>query len=673
MPANPVKKEQTSPQKLALSLAITSALLSGYGGRKAYAGSCTGADGIYSCSGVANSATDTTQLLPTGAATALTITTDDTFGIDSSLGNGTALSLTGTGGLSFIDNEQSNITSTFHGLLAVNNTSGRLKVTTSGTVTGKYGIYASNTAGTTYMDITANGPIVGTGPEGIKAQNHGTGTLQITTKDTVTGGEDAIEATNWGTGSLSIQSEGSVYGKFGEGISCLNYGASVTIEAAEVTGRGSGIFVFNKGSDSLSITTTGTLIARGIAKGGKGIEAINEYGTSSLAITTASVLSDKTAIVADHRGDEFISIKTNGDVTSATNNGIFASNSVKGTYLAIETGAKVIGYNKGIVAFSYGSGNVTITTSGSVEAHEGYKSYGIYAYTYDLSTNITINSRDVSGNERGIFAITGGVDFDSGIEGRIEITTNGDVSGLTGIAVWRYDNKVNATLNINNAPSGEVGSVSSTAGDGGYAIDLRYEEGDGVDGVDGDDGDDVINIAAGVVITGSINLGDHDDTVYLNEGVTISGSIDFGSGSNDILVLVGDVSGNPYTVLNEEAVLYDRDSDGSPNVCSTICLAAGMTEDLDDDNDGMTDEWEIAHGLEPLVDDAGDDADGDKLTNIEEFNAETDPNNSDTDNDGMTDRFEIDEGFDPNDGSDCPDWLCGSSKLWLYKLLQNNP
>jgi hypothetical protein len=58
----------------------------------------------------------------------------------------------------------------------------------------------------------------------------------------------------------------------------------------------------------------------------------------------------------------------------------------------------------------------------------------------------------------------------------------------------------------------------------------------------------------------------------------------------------------------------DTDKDGDGNAC-----------DPDDDNDGMPDEWEIIHFLDPLVDDADDDPDEDGYTNLEEYLADTDP------------------------------------------------
>lgn len=58
----------------------------------------------------------------------------------------------------------------------------------------------------------------------------------------------------------------------------------------------------------------------------------------------------------------------------------------------------------------------------------------------------------------------------------------------------------------------------------------------------------------------------------------------------------------------------------------------------DSDRDGMTDSYEASHGLDPLdASDAGQDFDGDGLTNLEEFQRQTDPHNPDSDGDGVND------------------------------------
>jgi len=52
----------------------------------------------------------------------------------------------------------------------------------------------------------------------------------------------------------------------------------------------------------------------------------------------------------------------------------------------------------------------------------------------------------------------------------------------------------------------------------------------------------------------------------------------------------------------------------------------GNNADTDDDNDGMPDDWELAHGLNPLENDADEDLDDDDVSNINEFESGTDPN-----------------------------------------------
>ncbi|MBN2230788.1 MAG: hypothetical protein JW779_14460 [Candidatus Thorarchaeota archaeon] len=71
----------------------------------------------------------------------------------------------------------------------------------------------------------------------------------------------------------------------------------------------------------------------------------------------------------------------------------------------------------------------------------------------------------------------------------------------------------------------------------------------------------------------------------------------------------------------------------------------------DTDSDLMPDGWEIQYGLDPLVDDASEDADGDGLINLYEYIAGTNPLLEDTDADGYPDLWEIESGFDPLDTS----------------------
>lgn len=82
----------------------------------------------------------------------------------------------------------------------------------------------------------------------------------------------------------------------------------------------------------------------------------------------------------------------------------------------------------------------------------------------------------------------------------------------------------------------------------------------------------------------------------------------------------------------------DFDNDGIPN-----------DVDPDDDNDGMSDSYEIKHGLNPFyAADAGLDLDGDGLTNLQESAYGTNPRLADSDGDGINDKDEIAMGRNPN-------------------------
>lgn len=74
----------------------------------------------------------------------------------------------------------------------------------------------------------------------------------------------------------------------------------------------------------------------------------------------------------------------------------------------------------------------------------------------------------------------------------------------------------------------------------------------------------------------------------------------------------------------------------------------------DTDGDGMSNSWETSHGLNPFdPTDADGDMDGDGVTNLEEFDAGTDPGKEDTDGDGSPDG-EDPYPLDPLDGDSRP-------------------
>ncbi|MGI9240662.1 MAG: hypothetical protein ACR2RV_07670, partial [Verrucomicrobiales bacterium] len=95
----------------------------------------------------------------------------------------------------------------------------------------------------------------------------------------------------------------------------------------------------------------------------------------------------------------------------------------------------------------------------------------------------------------------------------------------------------------------------------------------------------------------------------------------------------------------------------SPSAALTSVSVDLISAPVDSDRDGMPDDYELANGLNPEVDDAALDLDGDSLTNISEFRGadgspgtgdETSPNDEDSDADGSRDDHELTRGTDPN-------------------------
>ena len=139
-----------------------------------------------------------------------------------------------------------------------------------------------------------------------------------------------------------------------------------------------------------------------------------------------------------------------------------------------------------------------------------------------------------------------------------------------------------------------------------------------------------------------------------------------GDGTPDYLDLDSDNDGIPDSV---EGGKGDTDGDGIPNYLDTDSDGDGISDadegsvdtdgdgipdylDTDSDGDGMPDAWEVANNFDHLTPNGSVDADGDGLTNLEEYNYGTDPNNQDTDGGGVSDGDEIDDMTDPNDPSD---------------------
>ncbi len=298
------------------------------------------------------------------------------------------------------------------------------------------------------------------------------------------GGQGIIASTGVNGGTANVSVTGSVTAG-GTGIGAIGTAGKVSVSAGSVTaGDGYAIYATNGGGGETLVNITGaatsqngtgihaetinnasktTVTAGSVTAGGTGIEAVAEYGTSTVTVGTGTgesfsagnVTAGGTGISAVSKTGGTTNI-TAGDVTASGYHGIFAQahdtdSSGKVPTVTVEAGNITTNNNNGIGVLAEAGvftgeanhpGNVTVKV-GDIESTK----YGLVVFAMGGAADVTADN--ISGSE-GIYANTdkdskseititvGTADKGGIVTGGIELD-NGVTADNTQITVWKVD------------------------------------------------------------------------------------------------------------------------------------------------------------------------------------------------------------------------------------------
>ena len=460
-------------------------------------------------------------------------------GVSFAVDSGNALELTSSGGISLTQ-------------------SGADMITAS--ATDSRAIYAK-TRSNGNMTITVLGSVKG-GENGIRAVAQSTtasGDITITAASVSAVSSDTISAAGiyvWalGSNSVSISTTGTVAGGF-SGIKAsaetAGTNAPITINAATVSGVENGIFAIATAASAIDITSTGHVSASHATRAyGIKVEQASLSAVGNIAISAESATGAKRGILVNAIGSTGnISISASGDVTASGMDG-FGIEAFVGdpdtTKSVTINAAKVTGGKRGIEADIAGQGSVSIMATGSVM---GTSEHGIYATIRNTSVgalSITATS-SVNGGETGVWA-------NNNSSGAVSISVAGTTQGGIGIDARAAGGDV--TISAAAVTGSATGIKVAATGTGNVSISATGAvTGTGASGIGIDasaSGGDVTIIAAAVTgsatgikaaTTGAGNVSISASGEVSAAGTSSGTGIDASASGGDVTITAAAVTG----------------------------------------------------------------------------------------------------------------------------------
>ena len=228
-------------------------------------------------------------------------------------------------------------------------------------------------------------------------------------------------------------------------------------EASVITGQQNGISANNTITGSLTLTSSGTVTGLN----GDGVAALAGVGTADLSITSNIATGAERGIEAFNFGTGVLTVNSTGTASGTISVGIGAINSANGTDLNIAS-ANAFGGDGGIYAYNSGTGALTVTSTGIAT---GMVFDGIYAVNSANGTDLTVTAANTNGGDNGISASNLGT-------GALTVTSTGMATGTNenGFYVYNSSNGTGLTVNAIDSNGGRTGIFAENDGSGALSI-----------------------------------------------------------------------------------------------------------------------------------------------------------------------------------------------------------
>ncbi|MBA8862867.1 outer membrane autotransporter protein [Ochrobactrum anthropi] len=446
--------------------------------------------------------------------TQATVITQPGFGVSTV---GEAIRVDAIGGITLTDGNASSITSSGgQGILAINDGTGSVAITSNGRITGTEGIYVTN-YGTGSTTVLSSGTVTGTSGDAIYASNdvNAADLIVSQTGGTISGADNGIHTVHGGVGATVIGVASEVNGAGDNGVWALNSSSATNITITQdadstITGYTHGIRADNWGTGAVTITTAGIVnqTQTGATNNDTyGVYAYNDVSATDISLiqTRGSVSGNWFGMYANNRGTGTTTIVSSGNVTATVRAGLYAFNASTAKDLIIQqTSGSVKGGTYGVFADNAGTGSTAVTLSGDVTASGDY---GVYARNSSSATDLSVKQ------------------------------TAGSIAGKTGILAWNRGAGV-SLVNVVGKISGGAGSGIQTIAAKGATIDIAASA--------------ALNASSGIAIRDGGVAGNPvaSDTVggnvTVNSAGTVTGDAILGLGNDTFNLAGGSYTGNIY-------------------------------------------------------------------------------------------------------------------------------